>query len=82
MVLAQGPHDPGDHSSVMWGGEAAHKPEIQPNACNAGDCKTILLMDVLIKGAIYYTSPVHFHLEFPQSDEGEDHQYLPLQMSK
>lgn len=60
-----GPQDPGDHSSVMWGDEAAHKPEIQPNAHNAGDCKTILLMDVLIKGAIYYTSPVHFLLEFP-----------------
>ena len=40
------------------------KPEIQPNARNAGDCKTILLMDMLIKAANYYTSPVHFHLEF------------------
>ena len=49
----------------MWGDEAAHKPEIQPTARNAGDCKTILLMDVLIQGAIYYTSPVHFPLGFP-----------------
>lgn len=78
-ALARGPQYPGDHGSVTRDNSRglegprneAGSRNRNPAQCRAywADLKTVLLVDVLIKGVTCYTSPVHpFHR--PQQPDG------------
>lgn len=74
-ALARGPQYPGDHGSVTCDNSRglegprneAGSRNRNPAQCREywADLKTVLLVDVLIKGVIYYTSPVRILSSLP-----------------